>query len=107
MQDTQPDYSFSTMNDARLTLAPETVAELRAALVRQPAAGRTANPELHAALGRMAADARAQGVRAEQLVVAFKAVWHALPVVLEAADRHGDARRLEQLVMLCIREYYA
>ena len=57
--------------------------------------------------GMIAADARARGMRAEQMLVALKRDW---PKLLERRRLPGEAELsmlAERLATLCIVEYYA
>ena len=86
-------------------------AALRAALGAQlrlsPPDEPVSTVRLRRALRLLCDDARARGVRVEQLVVTIKQAWNSLP---EAAWRPGDDRGTELLrrvVSVCIEEYYA
>ena len=87
-------------------LSEETVAALRAALVRymrNPAPG----PDLHEALTALAREARRKAIHAEHLLIIFKDLWSALPEVKGARNPREQNAMLQQLVTLCIQEYYA
>ena len=87
-------------------LDPALVAELRAVLSRSAKSG-SHGAELRDLLSRTAADARAKGMHAEQLLVALKDIWYSIP---DLATHHGgdvQTRLLQQLVARCIQEYYA
>jgi hypothetical protein len=82
-------------------------AALGAQLRRSPLDEPDSTLRLRRALRLLCDDARARGVRVEQLVVTIKRAWHSLP---EAAWRPGDDRGtglLRQVVSVCIEEYYA
>lgn len=88
------------------------VAALRAAVAEcgQVDAGRhaPASPTLEAAVRDLVAEARAVGmVYGEQLLIALKRVWTALPEV-QALPR-GGAREAawDRLVALCVQAFYA
>ena len=50
-------------------------------------------------------EARRNGLRAEEMVVRLKRVWHALPLDGRVPAR-ADADALSRAVSLCIAEYY-
>ena len=88
-------------------LSDETVAALRAAVLQlweRPADGDAA---LHAAFARMADEARARSLRAEEVVVAFKEILAGLPALQRGGRRLEAGRFREQLVTHCIKAYYA
>lgn len=62
--------------------------------------------ELRAILRRTCDAARAEGLRAEQLLLVLKAEWRRLPPEL-LAWRDADADRLARAITFCIAEYYA
>jgi hypothetical protein len=87
-------------------IAPETLENLRAALatyVETQSDGET----LHSALHELAAEARSKSVLPERLLVALKDVWYKLPSVRSMKEADGQARLLQRVVTLCIKEYYA
>ncbi len=84
-------------------VSADTVAALGEAIRRFGA--EELNGELRAALTQLSDEARAKGVRAEQLIILLKQVWNGLP--MPAVPRDERARMLERLVTLCINEYYA
>ena len=59
------------------------------------------------ALRAIGAQARAEGIRAEQLVKSLKRTFDAVtpPPALASQDARG--KRLSTLVTICVREYYA
>jgi hypothetical protein len=59
---------------------------------------------LRDAIRRLCADARRQDMRPEQLIVLFKMTWRAHPE-LRTPQPHRTAV-LEQIVTMCIQEYY-
>ena len=59
---------------------------------------------LRAATRALAADAAARGLRAEELVIAFKQLWTSIPE-LSPIRRHTRPV-VDELVTLCINEYY-
>ncbi len=84
-------------------VSADTVAALREAIRRLGAA--ELNGELRAALNQLSDEARAKGVRAEQLIILLKQLWYRLP--MPSVPRDERTRMLERLVTLCINEYYA
>ena len=87
-------------------LADETIAAVRTALTRLQAGGGV-TPELSDALRAMAREARERGIRAERLLVTLKEIWEHVSEVRRAGDASAQARALQALVTLSIREYYS
>ena len=52
------------------------------------------------------AEARARNILPEQLLVRLKEAWSSLPEVRAMHDSHEQARLLQRVVRMCIREYY-
>jgi hypothetical protein len=104
------DRSFDMMafdpTPQRPALEPETVDALRAALASSLARGNHADG-LRDLLCRAAADARAKGIQAEQLLITLKEIWYSMPEVSNAASSSVDNSLLQELVSRCIQEYYA
>jgi Asp-tRNA(Asn)/Glu-tRNA(Gln) amidotransferase A subunit family amidase len=94
----------STPPPARLD--DETVAGLRVALARYIGDGDDSR-ELREALRRAAEEARAKGMRAEQLLIALKDVWHSLPALARLSRRDEQQRLLQRLITHCLDQYYA
>lgn len=88
-------------------LADETLASVRDALARALEGDAPPGDDLRIALRAMAHEARAQGMRAEQILLALKALWSALPQVRGAPGRDQQSALLQRAVTLCINEYYA
>lgn len=65
--------------------------------------------EFSLALRRLARAARAGGVEPQQLVIAVKTAWYALPDVERRAEpaEQGTRDPLEQIVTHCIDGFYA
>jgi hypothetical protein len=61
---------------------------------------------LQASLVRVATEARARDILPEQLLVRLKEAWSTLPEVRAMRDANEQARLLERVVTMCIREYY-
>jgi hypothetical protein len=87
-------------------LAAETIEALRSALeqyVDAPLHGSA----LKLALQTMAKEAHAKSILPEQLLVVLKDVWHTLPSVRSMNEPADQARLLQRVVTMCIKEYYA
>ena len=61
---------------------------------------------LQASLVLVATEARARDILPEQLLVRLKEAWSSLPEVRAMRDSQEQARLLERVVTMCIREYY-
>ena len=61
--------------------------------------------DVRALLVRACNEARAQGIRAEQLLVVLKHVWYDLPEIRHA-PRHDGSSVLARVITICIHEYY-
>jgi hypothetical protein len=86
-------------------LDDETVAALRSALARFVKDGDDST-ELRDALRRAAEEAREKGLRAEQLLVALKEIWYALPELARPARHDEHQRLLQRVITHCIDQYY-
>ena len=107
--DTGASASAASFVMADSPLSASAIGALRCALqaqLRLDAPGAVAEKGLREALRVLCADARHHTVRAEQLLIALKQTWVAVPEVQELAP---DARRvlLDRLVTLAIQAYYA
>ena len=89
-----------------VTLAAETTEAVRKALVQYVDAPAYANG-LRDALRNMAGEAHAKSIFPEQLLVALKDIWYALPTVQGIREPADQARLLQRVVTMCIKEYYA
>src|ERR1700733_8327546 len=97
------------------TIPESTIAALRELLVRmvrdepeRNAEGAVrAGDDVRRALRALCDDARAAGVRAEQLVIAIKQGWSSLHSDRPRARSDGPDELLNQVITLCIDEYYA
>ena len=58
-------------------------------------------------LALLADEARTRHIRAEQLLVVLKETWNSLPQVRGMADSTQQARLLERVITMCIKEYYS
>jgi len=90
---------------ARPELSAEVVSELTVALERY-AANQSDIGGILPALRRVAEDARARRVHAEQILVLLKDVWFGLPTVGRAGSSEDQHALLQRLITLSIREYY-
>jgi hypothetical protein len=88
--------------DSPGALADETLDAIRDALELQL----LASGYLHRALRNLSREAHAKSLQAEQVLVALKQLWYSLPDVQRACDRKEQARALEQIIAMCINEYY-
>ncbi len=91
---------------ARRALSSALLAELRttiAAYVDPVADGDDIARRLHT----IGEQARAEGIRAEQLVTSLKRVYDAVVPLPTLASQDARAKRLANLVTICVREYYA
>ena len=61
---------------------------------------------LRGALRLVAAEARDKSIFPEQLLTTLKDMWHDLPSV-RSASGPDHARLLQQVVTICIKEYYS
>ena len=98
-----PDSRYSPEPRA---LSEQTLAALRRAVSSHQ--GRSADSEesVRLAVDAVVAEARARKMRAEELILAFKAVYNALPEPVAAAARAEQLRLREQLITACIKAYY-
>ena len=60
---------------------------------------------LQGAMRALCAEARRQGMHAEELIVLFKKTWHARPE-LHHMSREENAKLFDSVVTMCIEEYY-
>jgi hypothetical protein len=97
------------------TIPASTIAALRELLVcmvrDEPHANEEgvfrAEGDVRRALRDLCVDARANGVRIEQLVIAIKQGWSSLHSEDPRPRAAGPDEMLNQVVTLCIDEYYA
>lgn len=87
-------------------LSASTLAMLRAAVVGVWHGVANAEAELGRTLTIVAAEARTQGMRPEDLIRAFKTVLDPLPEPPSGVQRLDGTRFRERLVTLCIKAYY-
>jgi hypothetical protein len=63
--------------------------------------------ELRAAVCALAREARLRDITPERLLVCLKAVWQAEASAHPVPDRRSQSELFEEMVSLCIREYFA
>lgn len=100
-----PDQSSATAG-AAAELPSRAVVDVRTAvsgLVSRPAEERA----LRAAVCALAREARAQAVTPERLLVSFKSLWAEETALHPMPDRRAQGALFDQMVTLCIREYFA
>jgi len=74
--------------------------------LRGAARGDASTREIQTAIESVCADAREQGIAAEQLLIILKERWRELPEAQRLLRRHADETRAH-LITLCIDAYYA
>ncbi|HSJ63409.1 MAG TPA: hypothetical protein VK922_05810 [Gemmatimonadaceae bacterium] len=99
MHPQQPDAHRARLPDERLR-------EL-GAIARSYLAEQVTDAELERVVTSVSRDARACGMKAEELIVTCKEVWHSLPSDGLATERSTRARKLERMVKICIEGYFA
>lgn len=86
-------------------LSDDTTHSVRVALREYLASDSSA--ELQRALLLMAVDAREKSMPPEQVLIALKDIWNALPEVCAMSDTGNQIRLLQRVVTMCIKEYYS
>lgn len=99
-----PDSSFTPR--AR-PLSESTLRSLQDAIAEQLRRSPTADDMLARAIRQMVAEARERTMRAEELIIAFKSVYDALPEPSTPAVRAEQLRLREQVITAAIRAYYS
>lgn len=87
-------------------LSPSTTAALRSAVLGHLRRDVEDDHALGRAVALVVAEAREREMRAEDLILAFKALYDALPEPSSAAARAEQMRLRERLVTACINAYY-
>ena len=59
-----------------------------------------------AVLTRLSVEARERAIPPEEVLVALKATWHALPMASTRAAGEEQTRQLQRVVTMCIKAYY-
>ena len=91
----------------RQELSRETRERLKVAVLRRwqdPAGG---EGELKEALRQAALEARGTRMRAEELIVAFKALWDEMPVLHGGGPNGSEARLRDRVISMSIHAYYS
>ncbi|HKN37165.1 MAG TPA: hypothetical protein VJX16_28310 [Terriglobales bacterium] len=88
-------------------LSQSTIKELRSALTEQMKQPNGPTPELARLLKRVAAEARQNNIRPEELLVIFKQLWNSVAESLRPQNAEQHERVRQNLVTLCIQAYYA
>ena len=91
---------------SRHQLSSALLARLRTAIAAYVSQGGDED-DVSRALREIGEQARGAGVLAEQLVTALKRVYDAVVPPPTLASQDARARRLANLVTICVREYYA
>jgi hypothetical protein len=63
--------------------------------------------DVRCALNGLVREARERGVPPEQLLVVLKRLWYGLPEIRVAEPASDQARILQRVVTMCIKEYFA
>ena len=87
-------------------LSDTTTAALRSAVLGHLGKSPGGDVALGHAVSLVVAEAREREMRAEDLILAFKALYDALPEPGSAAARAEQMRLRERLVTACINAYY-
>ena len=88
-------------------LTPEAMGLLRSALTAWMRGQREPDASLASALHAVATEARARGIRPEELLVTLKSMW--FEIGGEPSTSSGSTsghRRLDEVVTACIKSYY-
>jgi hypothetical protein len=88
-------------------LSPETRERLKGAVLRHWNGGAQGDAELKSALQQAAEEARKAQMRAEDLIVAFKALWDELPLPHDGGASGDEARLRARAISMSIRAYYS
>jgi hypothetical protein len=99
-------------HDSRFSPEPRPLSDDTLAVLRTAVLGhleQNPDPErgLEQAVAAVVDEARERSMRPEELIIAFKALYAALPDPATTAARAEQLRLREQLVTACIRAYYA
>ena len=87
-------------------LSTQTTAALRAAVLRHLERSDDGEAGLGRAVATVVAEAREREMRPEELILAFKNLYDALPEPASAVARAEQMHLRERLVSACIRAYY-
>jgi hypothetical protein len=100
-------YNPRMPDDERPSLPPEIAAQLRAALVARWKESEAYESMLESALDAAAQDAKARGLRAEELLLALKKSEQEVADLLDVADTQNRDRFRMWLVGACMRAFFA
>ena len=100
-------YNPRFPDDERPTLPPEIAAQLRAALLARWNESEAYDSLLESALAAAAQDAKARGLRAEELLLALKKSEQEVADTLDVADTQDRDRFRIWLVGACMRAFFA
>ena len=87
-------------------LSTQTTAALRAAVLHHLERSSDGDASLGRAVAAVVAEAREREMRPEELILAFKNLYDALPEPPSAVARAEQMQLRERLVTACIRAYY-
>jgi len=88
-------------------LSAEVVEQVTAAITRYVEAPTPPNgDDLRGALRSMTQEARHNAMAPENVLVVLKDIWYALPAVRGSKDQEERVRLLQQVVTMCIKEYF-
>ena len=82
-----------------------TIGALQSALRDYVTAGSSSS--LAGGIALLADEARDKHILAEQLLIVLKDLWSSLPEVRALTDARQQARLLERVISMCIKEYYS
>jgi hypothetical protein len=100
-------YNPRSPNEERPALPPEIAAQLRAALSARWTQPDAYDSVLASALAAAAADAKARGLRPEELLIALKKIEEAVAEALDVANTQDRDRFRTWLVGACMRAFFA
>lgn len=100
-------YNPRMPDDERPSLPPEIAAQLRAALVARWKESEAYDSMLERALDAAAQDAKARGLRAEELLLSLKKSEQEVADTLDVADTQDRDRFRIWLVGACMRAFFA
>ncbi len=88
------------------SLSAESVSLLRDAVRRSYDDPAGAEAQVREAVSSVAADARAQEMRPEELICAFKSLLDTMPETHASSSQSEESHLRARLVTLCIKAYY-
>jgi hypothetical protein len=100
-------YNPRLPDDERPSLPPEIAAQLHAALLARWNGSDAYDSMLESALTAAARDAKARGLRAEELLLALKKIEQDVADALDVADTQDRDRFRIWLVAACMRAFFA